>query len=120
MRKLSIDGKRRNVRVHREVCIETYGPPPRGKPEAMHLCGVRTCVEPTHLQWGNRWENEQHKKIHGTVAKGERNGRAKLSLTQIASIKNSKGKVPRKELATKFGVSPQQISKIWLGRRWSS
>lgn len=124
MRKVKILGIRYNVRVHRQACIDAHGPPPAGKNDAMHLCNNRACYEPTHLQWGSRWDNMQHAKKAGTIyrAKGERNGKAKLGRMQIGKItrKNTKGEWlhARKALAAEFGIKPQTVSKIRLGQRW--
>jgi hypothetical protein len=121
IRKLWIQGKQVNVRVHREVCIETHGAPPKGKNDARHLCHNRACYEPTHLVWGSRWENMQHAVKAGRTAIGEKNGAAKLNKTAIATImhgKTRRTKDTRNELAERFGITPQTVSKIWLGQRW--
>ena len=125
MRKLTVNGKRVNAKVHRETLIEHAGPPPRGKNDAMHLpgCTSRACYEPTHLAWGSRWENMQHAKAAGTIfrARGEKNGNSKLSKQQVARImKRTKAgwRYTRKELADELKVREQTISKVRLGQRW--
>lgn len=125
MKKTTIHGERVNVRVHRQVCIDAHGPPPAGKNDAMHLCNNRACYEEKHLAWGTRWDNMQHAKAAGTLfrATGERNGKAKLGRMQIAKItrRNTNGAWlhTRKALAEELGITPQTVSKIRLGQRWS-
>ena len=49
----------KSMKVHRAVCLEMYGPPPDGKPEAAHSCGkgIDGCCNPKHLRWASRAEN---------------------------------------------------------------
>ena len=51
--------------VARLVCEWTYGPAPTSHHEAGHICpdGEREdCVNPNHLVWQTRRENEAHKR----------------------------------------------------------
>jgi hypothetical protein len=49
------------VQVTRIVCEETYGPPPTVKHEAAHNCNFTKCVNPDHLNWSSRSNNEYDK-----------------------------------------------------------
>jgi hypothetical protein len=50
------------ARVHRLMLIWTKGEPLIPGLEARHLCGYSLCVNPVHLEWGTRRENEQDKR----------------------------------------------------------
>lgn len=59
-------GKRgsRVVLVARLICERFHGPPPSPFHEAGHTCPEgenALCVNPSHLEWMTRVENEQHK-----------------------------------------------------------
>jgi hypothetical protein len=47
----------RNVKVHRAVWEEAYGPVPDGM-EVDHKCNQTLCVELTHLQLLTPWQNK--------------------------------------------------------------
>lgn len=47
--------------------------------QVRHLCGNSKCVNPSHLKWGNAYENASDKDVHGTQNKGEKNYNSKLS-----------------------------------------
>lgn len=56
----------------RVMCFEAHGPPPTLKHEAAHICGKghEGCVNPKHLVWKTKKENEADKIKHGTVNNG--------------------------------------------------
>ncbi len=45
--------------AHNFVCRAVHGRPPKGKREAAHSCGYRSCVNPRHLRWASRTENDE-------------------------------------------------------------
>lgn len=47
------------------MCEKENGPRPKGY-EVRHLCGVRYCVNPSHLVWGTSSENNYDTVRHGT------------------------------------------------------
>jgi hypothetical protein len=89
--------------AHKVYYEERQGPVPEGL-ELDHLCRVRACVNPDHLEPVTRAENVR------------RGARAKLSCEQAAKIRASleAGTV----LAAKFGVTPATISAIRRGKTW--
>lgn len=103
----------------RAMCELAHGNPPSRNYYAAHSCGKGRdgCVNPKHLSWKTRLENEADKRAHGTVARGEKNGRAKLSDADVMRIRELAGAVPQKELAAMFGVSPSLISMVIAGHR---
>lgn len=53
-------------RAHRVVCGLKHGDPPTPEHEAAHICGNSLCLNPNHIRWATRSENEQDKKLVGT------------------------------------------------------
>ncbi len=100
-------------RAHRMMCELTHGPAPSPKHEASHSCGVAACVNPKHLDWKTRAENEADKRLHGTQAGGAASGHRRTHLTaeQVADIRRSK--LPQHVLAKKYGLKRGGI-RYWL------
>lgn len=90
-------------RAHRLMCELAHGKPPTPKHEAAHSCGVARCVNPKHLSWKTRSENEIDKRVHGT-ARGGHGTRTRLTAEQITDIRENKGKLPQHLLAKKHGL----------------
>lgn len=112
--RVKLDGFTHNA--HRLMCFWKNGPAPSDKPEAAHGCGNRACVNPRHIRWASRQENMADKVIHGTDHRGERNGHAKLTESDVREImaSNEAGTV----LAARYRVSSATISSIRHGRKW--
>nr|DAH75468.1 MAG TPA: endonuclease [Caudoviricetes sp.] len=72
--------------AHRYVCELAHGPAPTDKPQVLHGCGKRSCVNPRHLRWGSQVENEADKLEHGTWF--TRMGGAKLNADIVRSIRH--------------------------------
>jgi hypothetical protein len=67
--RITVQGKVLNVA--RVVCEWYHGPPPTSKHEAGHICPKgenARCVNPDHLRWMTRVENEQHKLTYKVAA----------------------------------------------------
>lgn len=54
----------KNVRVHRLVCEMANGPAPEGKPNALHSCHNKRCINPVHLRWGDQRDNYRDSNPH--------------------------------------------------------
>src|SRR5687768_13870758 len=93
-------------RVPRVICEAAHGPPPTPDHEAAHSCGKGhlACVTKGHLSWKTHVENIADKFIHGTIAKGERQGSAKLTEADVRTILALKGIVAQRRIAARFGV----------------
>lgn len=83
------------------------------------LCHDRRCVNPNHLSWKTRVENEADKLRDGALARGERQGGAKLTSADVRVIRCrlSDGET-QAGLAADFGVTQECISKIRTGKNW--
>lgn len=107
-------------RTTHSVSFEIHiGPVPEGK-EVCHNCGNRACVNPRHLRVDTHIANMADKVLHGTDHRGERNGRSRLTLTQVRDIRGevASGRM-QNEVARSYGVSPQTINHIMRGRTWA-
>lgn len=86
----------------------------------MHSCDNRRCVNPAHLSLGTHADNNRDAFTKGRLQKGELNGRAKLSTSQVLDIKRawSSGAASMTQLAYRHGVLLPCISRILSGKRW--
>jgi len=111
-------GKRVTVRVHRLVLEAFRGKRPTGK-QCGHLNGNRTDNRLANLKWITPEENYAQRDAHGTTARGERMGNAKLTEREVQAIRGErKMGAPYKCLAKKYGVTETNIGSIVSGRTW--
>lgn len=83
-----------------------------------HLCGYTKCVNPEHLICGTDKQNGEDKVKAGTSARGEKNGRCKISEKLACNIKKSKGEGTVAERATRFKVKEHIVRGIDSGKTW--
>jgi hypothetical protein len=103
--------------AHRYMCKLVNGPPPTPKHEAAHSCGRGhlACVDPRHLSWKTRSENQKDRTRHGRANRGTgRAGPRKLTPSQVLEIRSLYGNVTNADLAARFNVSRGTIRKIHL------
>ena len=85
----------------------------------LHKCDNPPCVNPDHLFLGTQADNVADRERKGRTACGERMPNAKLSSDAVREIHSaSKKGSSRVSLARRFGVSPQRISEVALGKAW--
>lgn len=108
----AIDRKR--YLAHREMCRATHGDPPSTKHQAAHACGNRRCVNPNHLSWKSRRDNQLDRRMHGTHA----TRRTKISIQQAEQIRQLKGKETSIETAAKYGITESNVRLIQDGKTW--
>jgi hypothetical protein len=109
----------KSAQAHREMLFLATGIRPKGM-EAAHSCGrgADGCVNPRHLSWKTRAENEADKILHGTTNRGERNGRCKLSEDDVGRVRLLKaGGMAQERIAETMGVSRGLVSMILRGYR---
>lgn len=102
--------------VNRAVCAAFHGPPPTPDHQAAHLDGNQLSNLPDNLAWSTPLENSHHKKIHGTMARGERFCSAKVAESDLPMIftRYLAGE-SAEEIASGFGMHRRTLRKI-LGR----
>jgi DNA-binding XRE family transcriptional regulator len=83
----------------------------------LHKCDNRGCINPAHLFLGTNDENMADMVAKDRQARGSNNGRAKLTEHDIRDIRAARG-ILQIELARRYGVSKQQISKIISHKLW--
>jgi len=106
----------RRINAHRLMCELAHGKPRFNGAQAAHSCGNRRCVNPAHLRWASIRENMHDKWDHGTIARGEKVGGARLNRDQVLQIVGD----PRSEsaIARDFNVSKSAVNFIKSGRTW--
>lgn len=91
------------VLAHRLYYEERRGPIPEGM-TLDHLCRVRACVNPEHLEPVTHRENVRRGKV------------PKLDLERVAEIRCATGS--NAEIARRFGISQSQVSRIRNNKSW--
>lgn len=115
---LVVDGV--DHRAHRLVCQLVHGDPPTPTDEAAHSCGKGHlgCVNPRHLSWKTRVENQGDRIYHGTSNRGSRHGLHKLTEADVLQIRRLLPSVSQTEIARQFEVDPSTINNIKSGKNW--
>lgn len=76
---------------------------------ALHSCGYKSCVNPSHIRWGTHLDNMADMAIHGTNSQ-------KLTSYDVVQIRASKKNYA--QIAQEYGVHPVSISKIVRRLTW--
>jgi hypothetical protein len=113
------DGK--SYGAYRLMCELAHGEPTADKYEAAHSCGRghEGCVNPRHLRWASRTENQRDRLKHGTDSRGEKCGKAKLSEDDVREIIRQKGNKTVRQLADIYGVHHSTIWNIQSRNIWT-
>jgi len=98
------------------------GDPPFAGAKAAHTCGKgqHGCVAKRHIEWKTQKQNKADELIHGTRIFGARNGRVKLTESDVHEIRKLlKTAMRRVDIGDKFGVTREAINEIAWGKNWS-
>jgi len=74
--RLTIDGKRKRLTIHRLVALQYLGDKPSPSHEVRHLDGRKDNNNVTNLAWGTRKENAKDRDIHGRTSRGKKHSEA--------------------------------------------
>lgn len=123
-----------NQLAHRVAYDFTHGSIPTGL-TVDHLCRVRLCVNPAHLEAVTIQENLRRRDVaarkrrrpvqlvptkDGRLRIGESNGASKLDFAKGDEIREryATGLISQRALAREYGVAQSQITEVVNGRRW--
>lgn len=88
-----------------------------------HSCDTPACVNPEHLFAGSLSDNstDRNQKQRNSPRKGERNGRAKITASDVTDIREAykKGNLSQPALARKYGLTHCSISRLIRGQSWA-
>jgi hypothetical protein len=117
---LCAGGRPKGFLISRLVCTAFNGAPPSVEHEAAHWDGDKTNNRATNLRWATGVENAADKIRHDRVSRGSRQGRAKLTESNVIEIRALiAAGVPQRQIAKRFGVTKSPINEIHRGRAWS-
>lgn len=85
----------------------------------LHKCDNPPCINPKHLFTGTVKDNGQDMAQKGRSPRGEKCGMAKLTSTEVKTIRSLKGFVGTKKLSQMFQVSRVHINRILTAKRWN-
>jgi hypothetical protein len=114
----------RNMKASREMCALAHGDPPFIGAQAAHSCGRGHdgCVNPKHIRWATVQSNSDDKILHGTQARGEMHGKAKLTAAQVqeARARYERGGIGLKQLGAHYGLSYSGMRSAVRGVNWKT
>lgn len=116
---ISLDGVIRTRLVHRLVAAAFYGPCPNGL-EVNHKDGNKINCQPENLEYVTKQRNRQHAYEVGLQVsqKGERVHNSKLTDDAVREMRRLAGSMTQREMARRFGVAQQTVSKAICGDKW--
>lgn len=118
---LSIDGKRRDIFVHRLVALAFLGVAPDERHEVAHGDGCRTNNHWTNLRWATHHDNMLDRRRHGTVPnrKGEKHPLARLTEGIVLAMRQRRRDgLYFREIAEEFGVPTLTVYDAVTGTTW--
>lgn len=111
--------------AHRVAWQIFRGPIPNGK-FVLHRCDVKYCVNPDHLFLGTQQDNmtdmerkgrkQDYNKRQIIYARGEENGRSKLTAMQVIAIRGDHRR--HKIIGHEYGISEDYVWKIQNRKKW--
>jgi hypothetical protein len=89
---------------------------------ALHSCDNPSCVNPAHLRWGSKTENNKERDEKGRhwTHRGQAHPHAVQNTVANRAFKKMICEWPasQRELASRLTISQQTISEIRLGKIW--
>jgi DNA-binding CsgD family transcriptional regulator len=115
-------GGHKTERCHRVAWRLAYGQIPQGL-YVCHRCDNPACVRPEHLFLGTQFDNMADCASKGRMrrAKGEENGRAKLTMAQVDQARTwAEQGVAGNEIARRLSVDGRTVRRILQGEIWKA
>ena len=116
------NGFMRTIKVHRIVAIG-FLQNPNNLPEVNHIDGDKSNNKVENLEWSTSRDNKLHAFRLGLMVarKGSDCNLAKLTENDILEIRkiSINTTLTQREIAEKYGITQQQISKIIRRQRWA-
>ena len=107
------------TRVHRLSWALHNGPVPDGF-FICHRCDTPACANPAHLFLGTTEDNMADMRAKGRQARGEKNGRSKLSTEDVRTIRQLCFDGARQyDVSQQFGIDQSMVSLIAQRRKWA-
>lgn len=109
---------REKVLAHRHALALVRGSVPPHL-DVLHDCDNPSCVNPAHLHLGTRAQNNAERNLRGREARGERNGRARLSeaVVRVARKQLALGR-SQSSVAADLGVHRKTVYQLASGLTW--
>ena len=108
----------KNVKAHRIYLEHSLGRQLGVGMYALHSCNNPPCCNLGHLREGTNQDNVDDKLRSNRQPRGETNGKAKLTITQVEEIRQNQDGLTQKQLAEQYNVQRPCIAKIQRGRTW--
>lgn len=113
------EGRRKRQAVHVLVCTAFHGPKPSPYHQVAHGDGNRLNNHYANLRWATPKENCADRTQHGTVARGSRNFRSKLTEADIPDIRALRAAGwTYPAIGERYGVTPGCIGFIIRRKNW--
>jgi len=116
---ISVDSKQKTMLIHQVVASVFIGPCPIGM-QVNHKDGNKRNNAASNLEYVTPGNNTRHAWAIGLCsAKGDRNGRSKLTPQCVLKIRAAcKAGVLMTQIAKEFSIDPSTVSQIAAGKRW--
>jgi len=113
-------GKSRTAGAHRVAYQLSNGEFPEDLC-VLHKCDNRRCCNPSHLFLGTIQDNNRDMCLKGRQARGEKSGRAKLTMSDVTKMRAlySKGNITYSGIAIEFKISPTYARSVIKGDYWN-
>lgn len=117
----------KHARAHRFSYELAFGPIPDGM-FVCHRCDNPPCCNPAHLFLGTPEDNafdsamkrRMHPQTNPETYRGERNGRARVSASDVPEIRRlAASGVRRARIAEAYGISRETVTAITTGKSWA-
>jgi hypothetical protein len=112
------DGAKKTYLVHHIVLNTFVGTAPPGQ-ECRHLDGRPENNSLANLQWSSSLVNNRDKNVHGTMARGETHGRAKLTDEKVRAMRlEMHAGMTFQAAGEKYDVDHITAERVYRGKLW--